>query len=76
MQGLSQKLLQKNGLKKNRLFWQFLPPEGKTVDGRSNLRELIRKSVNRAGLSNALFRGAVALLVSELCVDLLKIVGI
>ena len=28
------------------------------------------------GLSNALFRGAVALLVSELCVDLVKIVGI
>ena len=28
------------------------------------------------GLSNALFRGAVALLISELCVDLLKIVDI
>ena len=45
---------------KNLLFWQFLPPGGKTVEG----------------LSNELFRGAVALLVSELCVDLLKIIDI
>ena len=47
MHGLCQKLLQKNGLRKNMLFWQFLPPGGKTVDGRSNLRDLFRKSVNR-----------------------------
>ena len=48
VQGLSQKLLQKQSFRKNRLFWQFLPPGGKTVDGRSNLRGLFRKSVNRA----------------------------
>ena len=33
---------------KNRLFLQFLPSAGKTVDVRSNLRELLRKGVNRA----------------------------
>ena len=43
---LSQKLLQKNGFRKARLFWQFLPPGGETFDGRSNLRVLLRKSVN------------------------------
>ena len=74
MQGLSQKLLQKQSFGKNWLFWQFLPPGVKTVDGKSNLMELSRKSVNR--LSNAFFRGAVALLVSELCADLLKTIGI
>ena len=48
VQGLGQKLLQKNCFRKNRLFLQFLPPAGKTVDVRSNLRELLRKGVNRA----------------------------
>ena len=38
------------------------------------MRGLSRKSVNRA--IKSFFRGAVALLVSESCVDLLKIVGI
>ena len=47
VQGLSQKLLQKH-FPKNRLFWQFLPPAGKTVGARSNLRELFRKGVNPA----------------------------
>ena len=51
-----------------------LGPGGKTVDGRSNLSNYSERAL--IGLSNALFRGAVALLVSELCVDLLKIVGI
>ena len=51
-----------------------MSPAGKIVDDRSNLRELFRKRL--IGLSNALFQGAVALLVSELCVDLLKIVDI
>ena len=48
VQGLSQKLLQKQSFRKHRLFWQFLPPGGKTVEGRSNPREFFRKNVNRA----------------------------
>ena len=72
VQGLSQKLLQKQRFIKKKLA--ILAPGVKTVDGRSNLRELLRKSVNRA--IKWAFRGAVALLVSELCVDLLKIVDI
>ena len=75
VQGLSQKFLQKkNSFRKNRLFWQFLPPRGKTVDGRLNMKVLLRRSVNRA--MKCAFPGAVAVLVSELCVDLLKIVDI
>ena len=42
------KVIAENSFGTNRLFWQFLPPGGKTVDGRSNLRELLRKSVHRA----------------------------
>ena len=42
------KVIAEKRFQKKRLFWQFLPPGGKTVDGRSNLRELPRKSVNRA----------------------------
>ena len=45
---LSQNLLQKNGFRKDLLFWQFLPPGGETFDGRSNLRVLLTKSINRA----------------------------
>ena len=71
---MRQKLLQKNCFRKNMLFWQFLPLGDKIVDGKLNLRDLSRKSVN--GAIKCAFRGAVALLVSELCVDLLNIVGI
>ena len=51
VQGLSQKLLQKNDFRKNRLFLQFLSPGGligRSIGGRSNLRVLLKKSVNRA----------------------------
>ena len=74
VQGLSQKLLQKNGFRKNRFFWQFLPLEVKPLTVGQIWEDFSERAL--IGLSNALFWGAVALLVSELCVNLLKIVNI
>ena len=62
---LSQRLLQKNLFRKN----GFLTG-AQTVDHRSNLRIGSERALK--DLSNALFRGAVALLVPELCADLYK----
>ena len=45
---LRQKLLQKNVFRKKTVNFGVLLPGGKIVDGRSHLRVLIRKSVNRA----------------------------
>ena len=71
---LSQKLLQKNLVRKKRLFLEFLLSGGHTVDFRLNLRTFSERTVKE--LSNALFPNAVALLVTELCADLYKNVDI
>ena len=58
---LSQKLLEKNLFRKKRLFLEFLLYGAQTIDLRSNLRACGERALK--DLSNAYFRGAVALLV-------------
>ena len=74
VQGLGQKLLQKNGFRKKiGYFFRFCPLEAKPLTVGQIWENYSERALMR--LSNALFRGAVALLVSELCVDLLTIFG-
>ena len=71
---LSQKLLQINVFRTNGNFWSFYSLEAKPLI----LDQIWGHAIKRAlkELSNALYCGAVALLVPELCADLYKNVEI
>ena len=71
---LNQKLLQNKFNRKKLLLLEFLLSAGQTVDLRSKLRQVRKRTLK--GLSNELSRSTVALLIPELCASLSKNVEI
>ena len=68
---INSKVIAENFSRKKLLFLEFLLSGAQTVNCKSNLRKFIERAVKE--LSNAPFRGALSLLVLELCADLYKL---